>query len=759
MTNQLLASKIVILEEEPSIPAISALPSAVCLALGICERGPIADRTLVTSFEEYVRYFGGFTTDADCAIAAYGFFHNGGSFMWVSRTVHFTDLTDPATYTAVQGSVMLQTSGTAASPAIVAGTGVQTFNLSDGDTFQIDVNGGGVAPAGAIASTPGQITDTVTYPIAALVAQTMGITIAGANGGDEQTITAAGGETTALDVADLISGQIEGAQVAVVGGQVQVTTDVNGTLASIQVTTPGTLNAILGFPTAASTGTGNVADDDVITGAEIEAIVEAAVATINVVVMGGGTLDFRTVATGATATIKVDATTSAAILSEIGLDTSLHTGADATPENTLQVQGKTPGAFSANITIAVVAASSGVAGEFNLQVLVSGVVKEVFPNVTMGDGVTPDLTMVNYIETVVNDVNLGSNLVVVTDQLLAYTAVNKRPVNGTSAAMTGGDDGLIGIVDGDYIGNQAGPTGLYCFDQVSSGRILIVPGQYTSAILLGMIDYAETQRDGSIFCVLDCPPQYTAAQMVAWMGSSGLTEISEFGAIYWPRIKVANPNTTVFGTDSSIAVPPSGFVAGKYARNDQNYGGVYEQPAGIGHNYGIIRGLVGVEDDPSGGSEHEVLEEVKRDLIKPQRINPITRLEGTPWHIDGGDCLKSTGNFPHIGERRGVIFIEQSIKAGLVVLKHRFNNAENRALANRIITAFLLGELAKDAFRSRNPAQAFYVDTSDALNPVSEQFAGRMNIRIGLATNKPATWIIVRVTQDTRALQEELAGA
>jgi phage tail sheath protein FI len=322
--------------------------------------------------------------------------------------------------------------------------------------------------------------------------------------------------------------------------------------------------------------------------------------------------------------------------------------------------------------------------------------------------------------------------------------------------LTGGGDGLGALADSDFLGNEAGPTGLYCFNQVTSGRILIVPGKYSAAVLIGMLAYAEYYRNGSMFCVLDCPPQYTAAQMNAWMDSSGLTELSEFGAIYWPRIKVANPAPDIYGEDNAISIANSGWIAGKYASNDQKLGGVYEAPAGIGGGYGVIPGVLGVEDDPSGGSEHEVLDEAKRDLIAPKRINPIVRFDGTPWHIDGSDTLKSTGNFPSVGERRGVIFIEQTIKAGLLIVKHRFNNPDTRRMVGRIVTRFLIGEMRKGAFRSQNPAEAFFVDVSDQLNPMSAVFAGKLTVRLGLATNKPAKFIIILVTQDTRALQAEL---
>jgi len=749
-STELLASKVVILEEEPNIPAITALPSAVLLVCGITERGPIADRTLVTSFDEYKKVYGGFTVNSQVALAVHGFFMQGGSFAWITRTVHFTDLTDPTTYTATKGSVMLQNAGSAASPAVVGpGTETEPFHLDPGDHIDIDIGGGSVAAT--FNATGGQITDAAVYPIAALTGgETMGITVDGANGGREQTITAVGGETSALDIANLINSQILGAAATVVGGQVQLDTDKKGTDAGIQVTTVGTLNPILIFPTAKSSGTGNVADIYNVTALEAEAVIEAAhAAAVDVVIGGTGALSIETVATGIAATIQVLGTSTV----DFGLDNDVHTGSDATPEDTLYVEGKTPGAYANLITILIENASNGEAASFNLKVLSDGAVKETFPNLTMDD------TSTQYVETIVNNENYGSNLVVVTDQGLVLSALLKRPVNGTSANMTGGDDGLTGLADADYLGNEAGPTGLYCFDVVATGSLLIVPGVYTPAVHKGMMDYAEVHRNGSIFCVLDCPPGYTAQEVIEYVETTAaILEYSEYGAIYWPWIKITNPQTSVFGTSETLTVPPSGWITGKYASNDQRIGGVYESPAGIGGGYGILRGISGVEDDPSGSKVHQVEDERKRDLVYPKRINPITRLPGTPWHIDGGRTLKTTGNFPNIGERRGVIFIEQTIGRSLIQFKHRFNNKTTRQQVSRVVTVFLTQEMNKGAFRSTDSETAFFVDVSDQLNPVANEFAGILTLRIGLATNKPAEYIVVLVTQDTRALEESLAA-
>jgi len=112
-----------------------------------------------------------------------------------------------------------------------------------------------------------------------------------------------------------------------------------------------------------------------------------------------------------------------------------------------------------------------------------------------------------------------------------------------------------------------------------------------------------------------------------------------------------------------------------------------------------------------------------------------------------------------VPERRGTIFIEQSLKRALAFLKHQPNPEETRNIANSTIPAFLIVQMRDGAFATNDPATAFFVDTSEAINPPSTIFAGRLEIRVGLATAKPVDWVILSFSQDTRALEEELASA
>ena len=179
-------------------------------------------------------------------------------------------------------------------------------------------------------------------------------------------------------------------------------------------------------------------------------------------------------------------------------------------------------------------------------------------------------------------------------------------------------------------------------------------------------------------------------------------------------------------------------------------GNVYEAPAGEG--FGDLRGALGVETD-------EVNDEAKRDLVFPDLINPITNLEGEPVRIDGARTLKSSGPFPTIGERRGVIFIEQSLKIGLNFSRFR---KIKPALLNQLLRsarAFMITQTRNGAFASDDPATAFFLDFSAALNTAITAQARTTVGRVGIATAKPNEFLILRISQDQRAFEEELALA
>lgn len=743
MGNELLASKVIVVEEEPAIRQIEGVSTNVLAMPGITERGPVNEAKRVTSFEEWQRIYGRDILNGYAAQAVRGFFQNGGTQLEFMRVVHHTDITNAATKTSAASSVQLLTAPTAPTAGTILGSEFEPFELVTSDTLSVDVDAGGTVVA-TFTGTKGSRTSGNTQPFALADGVTLLVDIDGAG---PQTITfltaefVSIGAATAAEVAAVINAKISGANASAVGGAVVITSDTVGTDSTVEVT-GGTGAAALAFPAGVGSGSGNVANMSAVTVAEVKSVVEAAVAgcTVNDV---DGRVQIVSNTTGASSSIQVLAVSTAD--TKLGLDNAVHPGSTGAAVNALLVSGKTDGTFGDALSACVSAATSGDANEFNFEVCQDGVVLESFPNVSMDPGAA------NFVVTVVNADPNGSNLVAVTDNSVGDYPDN-RPANGTSSNMTGGDDGLVGIADTDFLGSAVSGLGLRAFDTKDDVSLLCCPDRITTGVQLGMITYAEITRGGSIFVVLDPPAGQTATGMITYTETTaGLLGLSEFAAIYWPQVKVTNPNKTLFGTSETVVVPPCGHVAGVYARTDASRpGGVYIPPAGV--DVGILQGVVGFETD-------EVIDESKRDLVYPKRINPLTTGKSLPRYIDGTRTLKAGGNFPTIAERRGVIYIEQSLKRGLQFARHKNNTPALRRTVDRTTNAFLLTQWRLGAFRGETPETSFFVDVGAGLNPASEVFAGRLNVRVGLATNKPTDWVILRFSQDTRALDEELAAA
>lgn len=735
---ELLASKVVIQEEEPQLRAIPAESTAVIAAVGVAERGPVGEATLITSWDEYVRIFGGYTTDGELPMAVRGIYRQDpGAYVYVVRTVHYTDITSAATKTSVQAEIMVQGTQATASAGTVTSTQQATFNLEPGQTLDIHVDEDGSGPETATFDAARAVAAGSGLAIVDLTGDTLILSI---DGGDSQTVTFAGTESTVQDVVNTINANLLGGTAVVNSGQVDIYGDIRGTDGEVDIT-GGTALTEIGHSVGTDSGTGDVANINAVTYAEAKAVIEADVthaSGLTVSQEGTGELTLTSNTTGASSSIQVESSSTA---TGFGFDNTLHSGSASTAVDTLKVLGKYDGTYAEALRVVVAAATNGESGEFNLSVTdADGVVLEVFPNLVIAD-----TTDERYVETVINqDVDAGgSRYIEVDDQLVPL-----RPDNGTYTPASG-DDGLTSLDDNDFLGDSAGLNGLHALDQIQGIRIILIPGRATSAVHNGMITYCESDKDGSCFAVLDPPSGQTAAQMVTYVKTTAsLYNTSEFAAIYWPQIQVLNPSKDVYGNTDNVTVPPAAWVAGVYSRTDRSQpGGVYQPPAGI--ERGRIFGCLGFETE-------EVLDERKRDLVYPARINPLSREAGTARFIDGTRTLKGNGNFPSVSERRGVIFIEQSIKGGTIFARHSNNDEMLRARIFRTVFQFLKTQMNLGAFRTKDTDTAFFVDVSDALNPPSVIFQNKVIGRVGLATQKPADYIVFFFSQDTRALLEEL---
>jgi hypothetical protein len=729
----LLSPQVKITEAQPAQKALNAVESGRTAFVGVTERGPINQPILVSSFDEFIRIFGGYTPNSELPQTVQAFFLSGGRLAYIVRITHVTDVNDPDTTTATTATINIPTAASAPTPATLTGTNVQPFSSINGATLTISVDGD-PADTATINATAAQRTSVNTQPFVLANNQTLTFTIDGVS----KSVTFLSAEfaditnATAQEVVNVINAKATGQAASVVAGAVRITSDTLGTSSSVEVT-GGTAAAAFAFPVGADTGTGNVADVTEITGAELVTILEADIAGIDVTITLGGQIQISSQTTGPSSSLQVSVSN---LQTTLGLSTATTSGSSGAAVDTLTVNGKTPGSYANTIQVAISNASNGDTNLFNLLVLDDGlaVTGELFANLS-ADPLSP-----NFIENIINNEGVGSNLISV--EALAPSTPNLRPANGTYGPLTGGGDGLASLADTDFIGGKStlGATGLRALDRIEDVSMLTVPGRATAAMHNAMITYCEVTREGALFTILDPPANMSAEDVITYFDTTAaVINLSEFACTFWPRPLYQNPNTTVFGNVFTIPVPPSGPIAGRFVKTDTSIqGGVYlfSGNTDLGH----LTGAVGLESD-------QVKEREARDLIYPKLINPIRMNKSGVVYLDGTKTLRADSNFPRIAQRRGAILIEQTIKIGMEPFLHKPNTPALRSELERIIDRFLRTQMALGAFKTNDPATAFFVTFSDGLNPDATVEAGQLNGKVGLAFSSPTDFIVIEFSK------------
>jgi phage tail sheath protein FI len=137
---------------------IAGLPTSVGALIGTTERGPVLDPTRLTGWNDYLARFGGSIAGSYTAEAAFGFFENGGTALWVTRADNaalsrwrvrdganaasfFIDAESPGGWSAgLDVAVSRETGGGAGTTYAAAITGPGTsVNLTNGRTEVVQV--------------------------------------------------------------------------------------------------------------------------------------------------------------------------------------------------------------------------------------------------------------------------------------------------------------------------------------------------------------------------------------------------------------------------------------------------------------------------------------------------------------------------------------------------------------------------------------------------------------------------------------------
>ena len=162
----------------PIAPVTGANSTSVAAFLGANARGPLTP-TLVTSWSEYVKYYGGWSTDNTLALAVFLFFSNGGNQAYVQRVTAGTPVSATRTLKDTLGTIDTLKI-TANNPGTWGNSIAITTQVSPGasDYFDLTIYYGGVAAANKVESFPNlsMVNSDGRYAISVINAQSTWIT-------------------------------------------------------------------------------------------------------------------------------------------------------------------------------------------------------------------------------------------------------------------------------------------------------------------------------------------------------------------------------------------------------------------------------------------------------------------------------------------------------------------------------------------------------------------------------------------------------
>lgn len=293
----------------------------------------------------------------------------------------------------------------------------------------------------------------------------------------------------------------------------------------------------------------------------------------------------------------------------------------------------------------------------------------------------------------------------------------KGGLNGTADALS----------DADYIGVDKGAgarTGIQSFLDNTDVSIMAVPGIVSANVQLSLVSHCENL--GSRFAILDIPKDSKSVTDV--MKHRDIVD-SDYCAMYHPWLEVFDPLDK-----RNIYIPPSGSIAGIYARSD-NSRGVHKAPANE-----TIANCTDLYCNYSVGEQ---------DILNPKGVNLIRKFPGAGIRVWGARTATSKPLWKYINVRRLFIFLEESIKANTNWVVFEPNDEALWVRVRRTIETFLEGVWRSGALVGGSAADSFFVDVGPNTMTQDDIDNGRLICVIGVAPVKPAEFVIFRITQKT----------
>lgn len=269
------------------------------------------------------------------------------------------------------------------------------------------------------------------------------------------------------------------------------------------------------------------------------------------------------------------------------------------------------------------------------------------------------------------------------------------------------------------------------FEAIKEISIVAAPGSTLAcehggegtAIVEALIEHAERMRYR--FAVLDSGPGQSIEDVRTMR--AGLTSAN--AALYYPWVRVKHPINR-----RGMLLPPSGFIAGIYARDDRARG-VNKPPP-----HEVVRLAIGLDHDVT---------ETEQALLNAESINCIRAFGPHDFRVLGGRTLSADPEYKYVNVRRYLAFLEASIDRGTQWAVFEPNGETLWANIRRAVGDFLLNEWQSGSLPGSRPDEAFFVKCDRSTMTQADIDQGRLICVVGVAVTRPAEFVIVRIGQWT----------
>jgi hypothetical protein len=245
---------------------------------------------------------------------------------------------------------------------------------------------------------------------------------------------------------------------------------------------------------------------------------------------------------------------------------------------------------------------------------------------------------------------------------------------------------------------------------------------------------AHCERLKNRVAVLDAPPALrNPQQTLGWRREFDST----YAAGYYPWLRVAlqEPGAR---PGELLAVPPSGHIAGIYARVETQTG-PHKPPAN--ELIELARDLTVAVDERRHG------------YLNDKGVNVIRAVPGRGVRVLGERLLSSDPLWRYVNVRRLMLMIERAIDAQTQWLVFEPSNPALWRAVERVVRSFLDRLWQQGMLEGATAAAAYSVTCDATTNPPAESEAGRMITLIGVQPPWPAEFVVTRIGKTASGIE------